>query len=104
MALFSSPMKLRLPRPDQALPGRETPMPVPAKHFVNGHTLTPPFPDGFAAKARGLGVRAEVLKKDFSHAEINALLGEEPTYTAAVDTFLASLDAALAARLNAHAP
>jgi peptide-methionine (S)-S-oxide reductase len=55
MALFSSPMKLRLPRPDQALPGRETPMRVPAKHFVNGHTLTPPFPEGFQQAVFGMG-------------------------------------------------
>jgi acetyl esterase/lipase len=63
-----------------------------------------PQGDTLAAKARELGIRAEVLRKDFSHAEINALLGEEPAYTAAVDEFLASLDAAVAARLNAHAP
>src|SRR6186713_2056611 len=44
MALFSSPMKLRLPQPDQALPGRDTPLPVPDRHAVNGHPLTPPFP------------------------------------------------------------
>ena len=39
-------MKLRLPLPDQALPGRDAPLRVPAKHFVNGHPLTPPFPEG----------------------------------------------------------
>jgi peptide-methionine (S)-S-oxide reductase len=44
MAIFSSPMKLRLPLPDQALPGRETAMPVPERHYVNGHPLKPPFP------------------------------------------------------------
>src|SRR5262245_33532094 len=63
-----------------------------------------PQGDAFAAKARGLGVRAEVLGKDFSHAEINALLGEDAAYTAAVDAFLASLDADVSARLNARAP
>lgn len=55
MALFSSPMKLRLPLPDQALPGRETALPVPARHFVNGHTLTPPFPDGLERLVFGMG-------------------------------------------------
>jgi peptide-methionine (S)-S-oxide reductase len=39
-----SPTKARLPQPDQALPGRLEPMPVPTKHFVNGHPLAPPFP------------------------------------------------------------
>jgi peptide-methionine (S)-S-oxide reductase len=37
-------MKLRLPLPDQALPGRDTEMPVPERHYVNGHPLKPPFP------------------------------------------------------------
>jgi acetyl esterase/lipase len=63
-----------------------------------------PQGDAFAAKARELGVRAEVLRKDLSHADINAQLGEEATYTAAVDEFLASLDSEIAARLSAHAP
>ena len=63
-----------------------------------------PQGDAFAAKARELGIRAEVLKKDFTHAEINALLGEGAAYTAAVDTFLASLDAEVAARLSTRAP
>jgi peptide-methionine (S)-S-oxide reductase len=44
MALFSSPMKLRLPLPDQALPGRDVEIPVPERHYVNGHRLKPPFP------------------------------------------------------------
>ena len=55
MALFSSPMKLRLPRPDQALPGRDPAMPVPAAHFVNGHPLTPPFPAGLQQAVFGMG-------------------------------------------------
>ncbi len=37
---------IRMPTRDQALPGRETPMPVPEQHFVNGHPLQPPFPGG----------------------------------------------------------
>ena len=35
-----------MPTPEEALPGRSTPMPVPPKHFVNGASLTPPWPDG----------------------------------------------------------
>lgn len=38
--------KTNMPSPDQALPGRAEPMNVPDAHFVNGHPLTPPFPDG----------------------------------------------------------
>ena len=55
MALFSSPMKLRLPSPDQALPGRVTPIVVPARHAVNGNPLIPPFPEGFQQLVVGMG-------------------------------------------------
>jgi peptide-methionine (S)-S-oxide reductase len=30
-------------------------MPVPAAHFVNGHALTPPWPEGMATAVFGLG-------------------------------------------------
>jgi peptide-methionine (S)-S-oxide reductase len=55
MALFSGSTSLRLPRPDQALPGHDTPMPVPDAHFVNGHPLTPPFPAGIETAVFGMG-------------------------------------------------
>ena len=38
-----------------ALPGREERMPVPARHFVNGHPLSDPFPDGMQVAMFGLG-------------------------------------------------
>ncbi len=38
-----------------ALPGREERMPVPAQHFVNGHPLSGPFPDGMQIAMFGLG-------------------------------------------------
>jgi peptide-methionine (S)-S-oxide reductase len=31
--------------PEQALPGRDTPIEVPTVHFVHGHRIVPPFPD-----------------------------------------------------------
>jgi peptide-methionine (S)-S-oxide reductase len=55
MALFSSPMKLRLPAPDQALPGRAETMPVPQTHYVNGHALEPPFPAGLEQAVFAMG-------------------------------------------------
>lgn len=55
MALFTSPMNLRLPRPDQALPGHETPMAVPETHFVNGNRIVPPFPAGLEEAVFGMG-------------------------------------------------
>jgi peptide-methionine (S)-S-oxide reductase len=54
MALNSS-LKLRLPNPDQALPGRAEPMPVPDTHFVNGNRLAPPFPAGLEQAVFGMG-------------------------------------------------
>jgi peptide-methionine (S)-S-oxide reductase len=55
MALFANPTNLRLPRPEQSLPGRDTPMPVPDKHAVNGARLTPPFPEGLEQMVVGMG-------------------------------------------------
>jgi peptide-methionine (S)-S-oxide reductase len=46
---------LRLPRPEQALPGRPNEMPVPASHFVNGNPIAPPFPEGLEQAVFGLG-------------------------------------------------
>ena len=53
MALFAS--KPRMPRPDEALPGRAELMPVPARHFVNGNPLAPPYPAGLELALFGLG-------------------------------------------------
>jgi acetyl esterase/lipase len=46
----------------------------------------------FAEKAKSLGVKVTVLEKDFSHKEINALLGHNKIYTAEVELFLAGLN------------
>jgi peptide-methionine (S)-S-oxide reductase len=55
MAMFSSSTKLRIPTPEQALPGRSEPMPVPETHFVNGNRITPPFPAGLETAVFGMG-------------------------------------------------
>jgi len=47
--------KLELPSEDQALPGRQQEMPVPAKHFVNFHPIKEPFPDGLERAVFGMG-------------------------------------------------
>ena len=47
--------KLRLPKPDEALPGRAEPIPVPPRHFVNGQPLQPPLPDGSERLLAGMG-------------------------------------------------
>lgn len=47
--------KIQMPRPAEALPGRATTMPVPARHYVNDHPLQPPFPAGMQRAVFGLG-------------------------------------------------
>lgn len=46
---------IELPSADEALPGRDTPMPVTTRHHVNGNPLTPPFPDSLEVADFGLG-------------------------------------------------
>ncbi len=53
--MFGLRKSLDLPTAADALPGRDTPMPVPAEHYVNGHPLTPPYPDGFQTLVVGMG-------------------------------------------------
>jgi peptide-methionine (S)-S-oxide reductase len=52
--IFSS-KKLNLPDPAQALPGRDTPMPIAHNHFVTGNPIVPPFPEDLRQALFGLG-------------------------------------------------
>jgi peptide-methionine (S)-S-oxide reductase len=47
--------KATMPNPEEALPGRSTPLRVPEKHFVNGHRIVPPFPAGLKEAVFGMG-------------------------------------------------
>ncbi|HEY4239153.1 MAG TPA: peptide-methionine (S)-S-oxide reductase MsrA [Kofleriaceae bacterium] len=53
MSMFAK--KLRMPRPEDALPGRATPMRVSGAHFINHHTIVPPFPAGLETAIFGMG-------------------------------------------------
>jgi peptide-methionine (S)-S-oxide reductase len=44
-----------LPNAEQALPGRDTTLPVPNAHYVNGHPLQAPFPTGMQQAVFALG-------------------------------------------------
>ena len=44
-----------MPDKDQVLPGRDEKMPVPATHYVNGHKMSPPYPDGCQMAMFGMG-------------------------------------------------
>ena len=52
---FGAKTKSLMPTPEQALPGRTEPMPVPERHHVNGNRLVEPFPDGLERAMFGLG-------------------------------------------------
>jgi peptide-methionine (S)-S-oxide reductase len=52
--LFSS-RKTQMIDPEQALPGRDQPMPVPARHEVLGTPLMPPFPEGLQRAVFAMG-------------------------------------------------
>ena len=47
--------KSKMIDPDRALPGRDTAMPVPARHDVLGTPLQPPFPEGLEQIVVGMG-------------------------------------------------
>jgi peptide-methionine (S)-S-oxide reductase len=47
--------KLVVPGPAECLPGRAVMMPVPDRHFVNGHALVGPYPEGLEKAVFGLG-------------------------------------------------
>ena len=55
MVLFGFGKKVAMPSPQEALPGRSEPMPVPDKHYVNGNPLKPPFPEGMEMAMFGMG-------------------------------------------------
>jgi peptide-methionine (S)-S-oxide reductase len=52
---FTSSKKLRMPTPEEALPGRTTPMPVQGRHFVLHAPLQGPFPEDTRRAMFGLG-------------------------------------------------
>ena len=54
MFAFMKKLKTLLPA-ENTIPGRDTALPVPEKHFINGHALTPPFPAGLQQAVFGMG-------------------------------------------------
>jgi peptide-methionine (S)-S-oxide reductase len=44
-----------MPSADAALPGRVEALELPATHFVNGHGMAPPYPEGMQLALFGLG-------------------------------------------------
>jgi peptide-methionine (S)-S-oxide reductase len=46
---------LKVPSPEEALPGRAARMPVPTTHYVNGNRIVPPFPAGLSRALFAMG-------------------------------------------------
>jgi peptide-methionine (S)-S-oxide reductase len=55
MNWFVDPRKMRMPAPNEVLPGRTEAMPVPERHAVLGSSLRPPYPAGSEIAEFGMG-------------------------------------------------
>lgn len=53
--MFGYHKSIEMPTAETALPGRDSPIRIPDKHYVNGHPLQPPFPDNMQQAIFGLG-------------------------------------------------
>jgi peptide-methionine (S)-S-oxide reductase len=53
--MFSFRKPLTIPSLHDALPGRAEPVATATAHYVNGHPLQPPFPEGIETAVFGLG-------------------------------------------------
>ena len=55
MSLFNTRKKHALPGADEALAGREEPMPVAKRHIINGNPMEGPFPEPLQLAMFGMG-------------------------------------------------
>src|SRR4030088_1365687 len=53
--MFTLKRKPEMPSAAQALPGRPTPIPTAATHFINGNALKGPYPEGLETAMFGFG-------------------------------------------------
>jgi peptide-methionine (S)-S-oxide reductase len=53
--MFMFKKSVSMPGQSEALPGRPTPIPTAAKHFINGNPLKGPYPAGFETAVFGMG-------------------------------------------------
>ena len=65
--MILSSKKLILPSPAEALPGRDTAMPITNKHFVTGNPIVPPFPANLQQALFGLGCFWGAERKFWQH-------------------------------------
>lgn len=53
--MFMLKKKMQMPTIEEALAGRPEAMAVTNRHYVNGHPILPPFPDGMSQALFGMG-------------------------------------------------
>jgi len=53
--MFGRHKKTEMPTPQAAPPGRNESMPIRNRHFVNGHPIAAPFPEGLKLAMFGMG-------------------------------------------------
>ena len=53
--MFLFKKSVEMPAPGKALPGRSQPLSTASRHFVNGHPLKGPYPNGLATAVFGMG-------------------------------------------------
>jgi len=53
--MFLFRKKAEMPKPEEAPPGRDAPIPTAANHYVFGRPLAPPWPDGARMAMFGMG-------------------------------------------------
>jgi peptide-methionine (S)-S-oxide reductase len=74
--------KLAMPTRERAIVGRAERMPVPARHFVNGNRLEPPFPEGMETATFGMGCFWGAEKKFWEEKGVHStMVGYAGGYT-----------------------
>ena len=62
--------KMKMVAPEDALPGRPTPMPITEPHFLSGRDLRSPLPEGMAEAMFGMGCYWGVERKFWQVPEV----------------------------------
>ncbi|MFA5924384.1 MAG: peptide-methionine (S)-S-oxide reductase MsrA [Methylococcaceae bacterium] len=71
-----------MPSPSEALPGRDTAMPITNKHFVTGNPIAPPFPANLQQALFGLGCFWGAERKFWQHPGVfSTAVGYSGGYT-----------------------
>ena len=79
---FSTTKKLELPTKEQALKGRNTPMPIHNQHFVTKNPIAPPFPEHLQQAFFALGCFWGAERKFWQQANIfSTAVGYSGGYT-----------------------